>query len=236
MRSLAIFATTSLFSAAFLVAFAGDARADEPATDAPPTAKNAIGDDRAPAVATDQKDVATAEGGAKDDIKRWSIELNPIGVSIGRYSVQGEFMLAKHHAVTLNPFFQYKSISGTVNGQDVDLGTLSGGGAEAGYRFYTGSKGANGFFIGPSVLFAAYSVGAPSGSDGTSQTFTSVGGAVDLGGQVIIGPGIVIGAGFGLQYTATSEELDTDALSFLSKAAVGGGVRPRFLFAAGYSF
>jgi hypothetical protein len=38
---------------------------------------------------------------------------------------------------------------------DVEVGSLTGFGGELGYRFYTGSKGANGFFAGPSVLFAS---------------------------------------------------------------------------------
>jgi len=220
-RLLSVLVSSAVFSFGLLAFTAGDARADEPAGQpAAPTA----GEKPQP------KDDA-------DEIKHFSIELNPLGVAIGRYSLQGEYMLAKHHAVTLNPFFNHTPVTYTVNGKDIDGGALNGFGGEAGYRFYTGSKGANGFFVGPSFLFGSYSADAPSGTPGgKSQSFTSVGGAVDLGGQAIIGPGIVIGAGAGLQYTATSEELNTDNLNVAPAAIAGGGIRPRFLLALGFSF
>jgi hypothetical protein len=75
---------------------------------------------------------------------------------------------------------------------DVEVGSLTGFGGELGSRFYTGSKGATGFFAGPSVLFASCSSSPVRG--GASQSFTSLGGAVDIGGQFIIGPGVVLGS------------------------------------------
>ena len=139
-------------------------------------------------------------------------------------------MLARHHAVTLSPFFTSTSIKAN----DKEIGSLSGFGGELGYRFYTGSKGANGFFVGPSVLFAKYSSDSVVGNK--SQGFTAMGGALDLGGQFIIGPGVVIGFGGGLQYTKNSEDLNTDGLNLASAVIAGGGVRPRALLAVGYSF
>ena len=122
-------------------------------------------------------------------------------MAIGRYSISGEYMLARHHAVTLSPFFTSTSVK--VN--DKEIGSLSGFGGELGYRFYTGSRGANGFFVGPSVLFASYNSESVVGN--TSQSFTAMGGALDIGGQFLIGPGVVIGFGGGLQYTKNSEEI-----------------------------
>jgi hypothetical protein len=218
-RLLSVLTASAVFSFGLLALTASDARADEPP--AQPGAAATAGEKAQP-----------KEDG--DDIKHFSLELNPLGVAIGRYSVQGEYMLAKHHAVTLNPFFNHTPVTYTVNGNSVDGGSLTGFGGEAGYRFYTGSRGANGFFIGPSLLFGSYSADAPGG--GPSTSFTSVGGAVDLGGQAIIGPGIVIGAGAGLQWTSISKDLNTENLNLAPTMIAGGGVRPRFLLAVGYSF
>ena len=214
-RLLSVLAASAVFSFGLLAFTAGEARADD-AHPAP----------AAPAAAA-EKPQADDDG---PELKRISLELNPLGLAVGRYSIQGEYMLARHHAVTLNPFFTSTSIK--VN--DVEVGSLTGFGGELGYRFYTGSKGANGFFAGPSVLFASYS-SSPVGG-GASQSFTALGGAVDIGGQFIIGPGVVLGFGGGLQYTKNSEDLNTANLNLASAVIAGGGVRPRALLAVGYSF
>jgi hypothetical protein len=222
MRSLlSVVVSSAVFSFGLVALTSHDARADEPGAAPAPAS--------APAAAEQPRSSDDA-----DEVKRISLAVNPLGIAIGRYSIQGEYMLAKHHAITLNPFFNRTPVTYTVNGKDIDGGALTGFGGEAGYRLYTGSRGANGFFIGPSFLFASYSSDAPGGA--SSQSFTSVGGALDLGGQAIIGPGIVIGAGAGLQYTTNSVEISTDNLNAASAAVAGGGIRPRFLLALGYSF
>jgi hypothetical protein len=172
-------------------------------------------------------------------LKQYVIEFNPLATAIGRYSIQGEYLPAVHHAITLNPFYTHAGV--TVNGQDE--GSVGGFGGELGYRFYTGVKGPNGFFVGPSFLFASYKEngGLAVDSQGNltnagSTSFTSVGGAIDIGGQGVIGPGIVVGGGFGLQWTKTSKSVDTDNLNLASAIIAGGGTRPRFLFTVGYAF
>ena len=82
-------------------------------------------------------------------------------------------------------------------------------------------------------MFASYS---QSLNGASSDSFTSVGGAIDIGGQGVIGPGIVIGGGFGLQWTKTSKSIDTNNLNLASAIIAGGGTRPRFLFTVGYAF
>ncbi|HEY4106184.1 MAG TPA: hypothetical protein VGM44_19930 [Polyangiaceae bacterium] len=171
--------------------------------------------------------------------KTFAIIANPLALSIDRYSVQGEWSPALHHAITLNPFYTSASAgSATINGQTTDFGTLHGFGAELGYKYYTGQKGFNGFFVGPSILFGSYSQSGGVNFDGTSNSggsFTSIGGAIDIGGQGQIG-GFVIGGGFGLQWTKTSTSFDTDNFNLASAIIAGGGTRPRFLFTIGYAF
>jgi hypothetical protein len=223
-RLLSVLAASAVFSFGLLAFTAGEARADDA------HAATAASAPAAPA----EKPQADAD---EPELKRISLELNPVGLAIGRYSIQGEYMLARHHAVTLNPFYAHAPVTVTVGGKDVDAGSLNGFGGELGYRFYTGSKGANGLFVGPSVLFASYSQsGGVATGAASSDSFTSVGGALDLGGQFIIGPGVVVGFGAGLQYTKTSQDLDTANLNLASAVIAGGGVRPRLLLAVGYSF
>lgn len=177
---------------------------------------------------------------AADEHKRVAVVLNPLGVLIGRYSLQGEYLPAKHHSITLSPFYTHVPVKAELAGQTIDGGSLSGFGGELGYRFYTGDTGPSGFFVGPSVLFASYSQSAATGFEASgslgSNSFTSVGGAVDVGGQAVVGPGIVVGGGFGLQYTKTSRDIDTENINIASAIIASGGVRPRFLFSVGYAF
>ena len=205
---LLVSSTVAVFA---LVGFARSARADEPAK---PTVE--------PDKTTDQK--------TESDIKHLSLEINPLAATIGRYSIQAEWMPAKHSAFVLNPHFDHVSPTVTVNGDSVSE-TFTGFGGELGYRFYTGSKGPNGFFVGPSVLAGTYTSSVASGP---SVSFTSIGAAVDVGGQAMIGPGILIGAGFGLQYTSVSQ--DFKDLPLTAGVIAGGGLRPRFLLSAGYAF
>lgn len=185
---------------------------------------------------------ATAEqpksNDGEDSFRKISLGVNPLGLAIGRYSIQAEYLPATHHAITLNPFFAHAPVTMTVNGKDIDGGSLNGFGAELGYRYYTGTHGPNGFYIGPSFLFGSYSQSAPSGTQtsGSSDSFAAYGAALDIGGQAIIGPGIVVGGGFGLQYTKTSQDLDTDNLNLASAIIAGGGIRPRFLLTVAYAF
>ena len=226
-RLLTVVTTSVLLSLGLLALTANEARADEPAP--PPLAQPAPGGEQ-----------PAPKKGDDAEMKRFALAVNPLGLTIGRYSITGEYMVAQHHAVTLNPFYTHAPVTITVGGKEYDAGALNGFGGELGYRYYTGKKGMTGFFVGPSLLFAALSQSAAAGEGAPgskgSQSFTSLGGAVDIGGQAVLGPGIVLGGGFGLQYTKNSESLDSKDLNLASAIIAGGGVRPRFLFAFGYAF
>jgi hypothetical protein len=172
----------------------------------------------------------------KSGFKSIALEANPLAAAIGRYSIQAEWLPAVHHAIVLNPHFDHVStdISESTNGASVSYSeAFTGFGSELGYRFYTGEKGANGFYVGPSLLVAHYSASA----DGLPSTsFNSIGAAVDAGGQWILGPGVVVGFGFGLQYTSVSAGGNTDGLPLAAAVIAGGGVRPRTLLTVGYAF
>jgi hypothetical protein len=188
-------------------------------------------DEAAPA--PQEKPAAPAESSS---FKSFAVEANPLGATIGHYSLQAEWLPAQHHAVVLNPHFDHTSTEVSVGiGNETAKYTegFTGFGAELGYRYYTGKNGAEGFFVGPSILVASYT---PSVGDKSGDSFTSIGAAVDFGGQWILGPGIVLGVGGGLQYTKVSNDGNTDGMSFTTSALVGGGVRPRALLSLGYTF
>lgn len=221
MRRLSFVLGSSFGVLAFVAATGGTAHAQQPAA--------------APAPAPGATAAPAAPKEEADEHKSFAIVLNPLAIGIGRYSIQAEYLPATHHAITLNPFFASVPVTATVNGKEVDLGSLTGFGAELGYRYYTGTKGPNGFFIGPSLLFGAYSTDG-GGTNAQSKSFTGIGGALDLGGQAVIGPGFTIGGGFGMQYTSVSEDFTTDDFNLAGAIIAGGGLRPRFLFAIGWAF
>ena len=227
MRSFAVVFVSllpfSLLTLATQSALAQESNAEAAPADAPPPAAPPPGAVLVP--------VERAE--SPDEPHPFTLLFNPIGVFIGRYSIQAEYQPVLHHAITLTPFYNHTPVTMTVDGQETDLGSLNGGGAELGYRYYTGRKGPNGFFVGPSLLFASYK---SSQSGVQDDSFTSFGAAVDVGGQAVIGSGFVIGGGFGLQWTKTSHDINTDNFNFASALIAGDGVRPRLLFSIGYAF
>jgi hypothetical protein len=159
-----------------------------------------------------------------------AVALNPLGLAIGRVSFDVVWAPIVHHAIVVSPHFQ--SVGG-----DVFVGpgvrtqqTFSGFGGELGYRFYTGSRGMNGFFVGPSLLFGGYTASLP----GSDVTFTDFGVAFDAGVQTFLWDDITVGAGAGLQITHVSH--DFGDISDRTGSIASGGLKPRFLASAGYAF
>lgn len=225
MRRFAVILVSTLFPFSLLSLATQSALAAEPDADAP----------AADAPATDAPPPPPALvplEPARDEFRQFAILANPLALSIGRYSVQVEYLPALHHAIVLNPVYTHAPFKPTINGQEVDAGSLNGIGGELGYKFYTGNKGPNGFFVGPSFLFASYSSSLSGTAD---KSFTSVGAALDVGGQAVLG-GFTIGGGFGLQVTKTSEDFNTEDFNFAASVIAGGGWRPRALFTIGYAF
>ncbi len=115
---------------------------------------------------------------------------------------------------------------------------LDGAGAELGYRYYSSQSGFEGFFVGPSVLFATHKLYGTSiypfeQSYLSTQRFSSIGWAVDAGGQRQLGPW-VLGAGIGVQYTKLSTHFSE--LGFPVYALVADGWWPRLALILGYAF
>jgi hypothetical protein len=157
-----------------------------------------------------------------------ALTLNPITLLLGRVGLNVEYMPAAHHGIMLNPYFS----SASAETDALRTNYFSWGG-ELGYHFYTGKKGANGFFVGPSFVFTRTTMGTECIDAGCTLEpeieFTTYGVAVDFGGQHVFDNGFTIGGGGGLMYLKSS-------------ASAGGGsfikfegTIPRMLFTIGYS-
>ena len=197
-------------------AFADDKPADPPATPAA-------------AAAPVQKD-KTPNGDEQEELKHVTITANPLSLLLTRIGVNVEYLPIKHHAIVLNPYFQSLS----AGSDDTIKTSYTNFGAELGYHLYTGERGANGFFVGPSLLYTranstTTAPNTPSASSGTDI----YGVALDLGGQHITKGGFTIGGGVGVMYLTSSSTASAGQTSSTFKFS---GVLPRLLLTVGYSF
>ncbi|HEY5242412.1 MAG TPA: hypothetical protein VIJ22_13125 [Polyangiaceae bacterium] len=181
------------------------------------------------------------EGAARADdldegvpFKSVALQGNPLGLIIGRYSADLEYLPAPHHALHFSPV-GYFALPGVAD-------ELVGFGAEMGYRWYSGLNGAHGFFVGASLIALSlhYLHGALPGVplDVPEDTsYVELGGALDAGYQVVILGNFAAGIGLGAQYTA-----DTTPPTFeyqnhpLHDLLYGSGLRPRVLLSLGAAF
>ncbi len=181
------------------------------------------------------------EGAARADdldegvpFKSVVLQGNPLGLIIGRYSADLEYLPAPHHALHFSPV-GYFALPGVAD-------ELVGFGAEMGYRWYSGLNGAHGFFVGASFIALSlhYLHGALPGVplDVPEDTsYVELGGALDAGYQVVILGNFAAGIGLGAQYTA-----DTTPPTFeyqnhpLHDLLYGSGLRPRVLLSLGAAF
>ena len=219
MRLSLCLAVTAL-SALGVIAHASDANAAKADPSAATTPRESEGED-------DQQ---------REDLKHFALTLNPLSLILTRVGLNVEYMLARHHGIMLNPFFQ--SISSDDNQITTKYTNIGG---ELAYHFYTGNRGANGFFVGPFVTFISQSATTTGtvggGSVSADGSATILGGGLDLGGQHVFRNGFTIGAGGGAMYLKQSAEATaTNGKQTASGFARFDGVFPRFLFTIGWSF
>lgn len=121
---------------------------------------------------------------------------------------------------------------------DVSKGADTHVGGELGYRFYTGSEGAHGFFAG--VAGVAMPLAYPRVTQDLRTdvaSFLAYGGAFDLGVQAITDSGFTVGGGIGVMYLAyTPPASPTPPAGITVPSYPEPHVLPRLLFAAGWSF
>lgn len=157
-----------------------------------------------------------------------ALTLNPITLVLGRFGLNAEYLPVPHHGIMINPYYS----SASLETETVSTSYESFGG-ELGYHFYTGTRGANGFFAGPSFVFTrteqrAECVEVGCGAD-EGASFTTYGVAVDVGGQYVWDNGVTLGAGGGIMYLKSSASAGEGSVIRFE------GTVPRILFTVGYS-
>jgi hypothetical protein len=167
--------------------------------------------------------------------KSVALQGNPLGLAIGRYSADLEYLPVPHHALHFSPV-GYFALPGVAD-------ELVGFGAEMGYRWYSGLNGPHGFFLGASfiALSLQYTHGALPGVPLDSPQDTSyvqLGGALDAGYQVVILGNFAAGVGIGAQYTGDTPGPPTFEYQNhpLHDLLYGSGLRPRVLLSLGAAF
>jgi hypothetical protein len=185
--------------------------------------------------------MATAEPAPEPAPKQFAITTNPLNLIINRYGLNFEYQPTLHHGLIVSPHYDSVSFDATsvlsVNGTTESIGyrnSYSGFGAEIGYRFYSGYRGFNGFFAGPSLLLATYKTSGNTEGGNVNSSFSSIGWAWEVGGQAQLGGGFIIGGGGGMQYTKVSKKMED--LPWAAAIIAGGGWRPRVLLNLGYAF
>lgn len=163
-----------------------------------------------------------------DKFRSVALTANPLTLIFGRLGLNVEYLPAKHHGIMLNPYYSSYTVS-----SDASETSYNSFGAELGYHFYTGSRGANGFFVGPSFVFVnsgtEFQCKVDFCSGGAETNITTYGVAVDLGGQYVSKGGFTIGGGVGFMYLKASA--NTEGSTFFKLE----GTLPRALFTVGYS-
>ncbi len=166
--------------------------------------------------------------------KSIAVQGNPLGLAIGRYSADLEFLPEPHHAVHVTPFGMY-ALPGVAD-------QITGFGGEIGYRWYSGTHGPHGVFLGASFVAAEleyqHTSTAPPPLDLSNDTqFVELGGAIDAGYQAILLGNFAVGAGVGAQYTVDTIEPRFEFANHpWHDFAYGSGLRPRALLSVGAAF
>ena len=170
---------------------------------------------------------------SRNRVRHHVLDANPLALGYARLSLDYEIFPAVHHSISLGAHAQF--LYALLGSSATD--TFTGYGGELGYRFYSGSRGPDGFFVGASFSAGRYH-GAESltlGSFGTvtnETSFSSYAGAADLGWSFLVGTRMRIAIGGGCQYTRASEDNIHGSIARLIGET---GVRPRILFALGWT-
>jgi hypothetical protein len=166
-----------------------------------------------------------------------TVTVNPLGFAFERYGMNLELVPFRHHALVASGFLQGIPtwlVKDATGHQDINARHGSKPGGEVGYRLYSGSKGADGVFIGGSFVSMplAYPRLAADNSSADMARISSMGGAIDIGGQKVTNSGFTIGGGIGAMYLAYDMPNDPRRLPLPMQPHVF----PRLLLTAGWSF
>jgi hypothetical protein len=209
--------------------------AEAPAAAPAPPSSEAASQAAWPVTATGAVDVALRE--PQPPRRTLALELNPLaGLALHRWGVNVIVAPSQHHAIILNPYHAYARTY-PINLYDDDgnplllpVQSFNGWGAELGYRYYTGSGGLRGLFLGPSVFADWMTVEA---QDGSKTKYVYYGLAADVGYQALINDTISLSFGAGLQYGLPSKDIPRQG--FQAKYYANPILLPRLLISIGWA-
>jgi hypothetical protein len=156
-----------------------------------------------------------------------ALTVNPLSWILYRFGANVEVLPAPHHGLMASASYQ-----------SADTNTLAAitshhASAEAGYRYYFGSHGADGIFLAPTLVGTKETL--LTGLDPSwSPSVTSLGFALDVGGQYVDKSGFTIGAGGGLMYAASFAPVASEVKNNLITPV--NRVSPRLALTVGWSF
>lgn len=172
---------------------------------------------------------------------RAALTINPLALVVGRYGANIEFVFARHHAIVASGFLQTFPtglLKTALPDLPIENGPESRFGGELGYRFYSGTNGPTGVFVGPS--FVAMPLAAPRLTEAYKAeivSFTAYGAALDVGVQTVIGPGFTIGGGIGVMALAYAPPASAQPPAGIELPSwPQPHVLPRLLVMAGWAF
>lgn len=181
-----------------------------------------------------RKNISKKDDAPEPVLKHFTISANPLNLALNSISVNGEYMLTKHHGLTVTPSFVITPKDALF---DVFMEARGDFGIEVGYRFYSGSRGTNGFFMGPSFVYMyMHRRAIHNDSDEVVErdSYSVYGLAVDLGGAHVSKGGFFIGAGGGMMFLRTTR--DKYPLPKMGDDDGGRVTWPRVLFFVGQAF
>ncbi len=166
-----------------------------------------------------------------------TIEWNPVALAtIGKLSANLVVAPVDHHAVVISPFYASVSTAPITlydeagNPTNLPSQSFRGFGGELGYRYYFGTGGPRGFFLGPSLLLSYVTATAANGSQ---TNFADFGVAADAGYEVLVVDRVVLCLGAGLQYTGPSRSIPDQQLP--AKIYANDALLPRLLLSIGWA-
>lgn len=171
-----------------------------------------------------------------DPLRPVAVTLNPLGFAVERYGMNVEILPASHHAIVASAYLQSTPVwlVKSIVGRDLITGEPGASpGGEIGYRLYSGSRGADGLFVGTSfvVMPLAYPRVADSLTSVELRRFTATGAALDIGAQKVTSSGFTVGAGIGVMALAYDLPADNHRIPI----AFEPHVLPRVLLTTGWS-
>jgi len=181
--------------------------------------------------------------------RHFTLTWNPFTLFAVRAQLMLEAMLTDHHVISLSLYYGGTRTNEVYSPSCMAMDSahscanttlFQGFGGEIGYRWYSGTAGPRGFYIGPSFLLGRFeatpTVGAGTSAqmNGTSTPFWNIGGAIDAGWQALIADRFVAGLGGGLEYTVPTQSFPTQDLP--ASVYANRGLHPRILLGLGVAF